>query len=128
MKSIFSLNWIASSQPRKQRKFRMNAPLHIRGKFLNSNLSKELREKYGKRSLRVRKGDKVKISRGQFKGKVGTVEKVSIIDSKIHVSDVNLIKKDGSKVSYPLDPSNVIITTLNLEDKKRVEKLKNKRD
>ena len=127
MKSAFSLNWLRSSKPRKQIKFRLNAPQHIRGKFLNGNLSKELRQKYGRRTLRVRKGDKVKVMRGQFKGKTGTVEKVSINDSKIFVSDVNLIKKDGSKKNYPLEPSNLMITTLSLEDKKRVNKL-NKRD
>ena len=127
MKSGFSLSWLSSSQPRKQRKFRFNAPLHIRGKFVNSTLSKELREKYETRNVRVRKGDKVKILRGQFKGKTGTVEKVSLAKTKVFISGVELAKKDGAKVKYPIHPSNLMITTLNTEDKKRLKNLKQKK-
>lgn len=40
-------------QPRKQRKFLYNAPLHLRGgKIMSAPLSKELREKYGVRTRR----------------------------------------------------------------------------
>lgn len=120
MKTAFSLSWLSSTQPRKQRKFRFNAPLHIRGQFLNSTLSKELRQKYETRNLRVRKGDKVKVMRGQFKGVTGNVEKVSVLKTKIYVTGVELIKKDGAKVKYPLDPSNLMITSLNLDDKRRL--------
>lgn len=120
MKSIFSLSWLSSKQPRKQRKFRMNAPLHIRGKFLNSTLSKELRQEQNTRNLRVKKGDKVKILRGQFKGTTGLVEKVSISKSKVYVAGVELTKKDGAKIKYPLDPSNIMIISLNLSGKKRL--------
>ena len=124
MKSNFSITWQKSTQPRKQRKFRMNAPLHIKGKFLNSPLSKELRTKYSKRTLRVRKGDKVKVARGQFKGLSGVVENVDTSRSKIFVAGVNIIKKDGAKIAYPVDPSKVMITELILDDKKRINKLK----
>lgn len=124
MKSIFSLSWLKSVKPRKQRKFRLNAPLHIKGKFLNSPLSKELKEKYSIKNLRVRKGDKVKIVRGQFKGKIGLVDKVSVLRSKIFVVGAELVKKDGGKVNYAIDPSNVIIIDLVLTDKKRLSKLK----
>jgi len=34
MKKIFSTHWKASKQPRKQRKYRAKAPLHIKRKFL----------------------------------------------------------------------------------------------
>ena len=83
MKNKFSRSWISSVQVRKQRKYRHNAPLHIKGKFLNANLAKPLREKYGVRSFRLRKGDKVKIMRGQFKGKEGKIEFVDITKTKI---------------------------------------------
>ena len=42
---------------------------------MSAKLSKELRAKQNIRSVRVRTGDKVKILRGQFKGKTGVVEK-----------------------------------------------------
>ena len=47
--------WIASKQPRKQRKYLANAPIHIKKKMAGANLSKELRKKYGKRSMTLRK-------------------------------------------------------------------------
>lgn len=121
MKSIFSINWLHSIQPRKQRKFRANAPLHIKGEFLNAPLAKDLREKHNIRSIRVRKGDKVKITRGQFKGKVGTVDRVDVSRESIFVSDANTVKKEGGKVPYPINPSNVIITSL-VSDKRRFKK------
>ena len=126
MKSIFSLSWIRSKQPRKQRKYRHNAPLHIKKKFISVNFTKELREKYSKRNLPVIKGDKVKIMRGQFKGKIGLVEKVDMRNIKILVQGAENIKKDGSKTSYPISPSNLMITELKLEDKKRKASLERK--
>ena len=74
MKTKFSGSWVKSKQPRKQRKYRYNAPLHIRQKFVGAHLSRELRKKYGKRSASLRKGDNVKIMRGQFRNKSGKVE------------------------------------------------------
>ena len=126
MKSIFSTTWIRSKQPRKQRKYRHNAPEHVKKKFVSVNLSKELREKHGKRNLSIVKGDKVKIMRGQFKGKSGEVEKENMKNLKITVQGIENIKKDGTKVNYPLDPSNLMITDLKLDDKKRKASLERK--
>ena len=126
MKSIFSKSWISSKQPRKQRKYRYNAPEHIKKKFVSVNLSKELREKYSKRNFPLVKGDKVKVMRGQFKGKEGEVERVDMRNIKIIVQGVENIKKDGTKVSYPIDPSNLRITDLKLDDKKRKASLDRK--
>ena len=61
MKKKFSTAWNASKQPRKQRKYRANAPLHTKYKFLGVHLSKELREKHGVRSMAVITGHKVKV-------------------------------------------------------------------
>ena len=69
VKKLFSKLWIKSSQIRKQRKYRHNSPLHIKHKFLSSNLSKELRKEYKVRNIPVRKGDSVLILRGDFKKK-----------------------------------------------------------
>ncbi|MEM4738276.1 MAG: 50S ribosomal protein L24, partial [Acidilobaceae archaeon] len=60
-----------SSQPRKQRLALFTAPLHTRQKLMSAPLSPELREKYGVKNLPVRKGDKVRIMRGDFKGHEG---------------------------------------------------------
>ena len=123
----FSRTWNQSSQPRKQRKYRYEAPLHLRQKFLHVHLSPELRVKYGKRNLQVKKADKVKVLRGQFKKKEGKVERVNITAEKVFVTGIEVIKKDGTKTLFPLNPSNLMIMELDLADKKRKQKLeKNK--
>ncbi len=125
MKTKFSSSWNRSIQPRKQRKYRYNAPLHIKKKLVSSHLSKELIKKYNKRSITLITGDKVEILRGNFKGKTGTVEKVDRKDLKAYITGIETAKKDGSKTKYPIDPSNLIITELKLEDKKRLTEVKN---
>jgi len=119
MKQKFSKHWKSSKQPRKQRKYLANAPLHLRKKLISINLSKELRKKYGKRNVSVRKGDVVKIMRGKFKKKQGKIIEVNTKTSKISVEGVQIKKQDGSKVNVKLQPSNLQIIELNLEDRKR---------
>ena len=115
----FSTKLKKSKQPRKQRRYQYNAPLHIKQKFVHAHLSKELRKKHNKRNVGLKKGDSVKILRGQFKGKTGKVDKIDLKKSKAIIIGVEMVKKDGSKVAYPITISNLIITELNLEDKKR---------
>ncbi len=119
MKKEFSKNWKASKQPRKQRKYLANAPLHIRKKFVSVNLSKELRKKYGKRNIPVKKEDIIKIMRGKFKGKRGKITHVNLKISKVTVEGIQIKKQDGSKIDVKMQPSNLQIVELNLEDKKR---------
>jgi large subunit ribosomal protein L24 len=123
MKQKFSTSWKASKHPRKQRKYLANAPLHIKRKLLSVNLSKELRKKYGKRNIPVRKGDKVKIMRGKFKNKSGKITEVRTKMMKIYLEGIQVKKTDGSKVSVPLRASNLQIIELNLDDAKRLKKL-----
>ena len=126
MKS-FSKEWVGSKNPKKQRKYRTNAPLHVRKDFMNVHLSKELREKYGRRSVVLRVGDKIKVLRGQFKKKEGKVERIDRNNEKIFVTGVDMVKKDGTKVLKPIRPSNMLIVDLELGDKKRKEKLEIKK-
>ncbi|MFH1439897.1 MAG: 50S ribosomal protein L24 [Candidatus Woesearchaeota archaeon] len=124
MKKDFSKSWVASKQPRKQRKYRFNAPLHIKSRFLRVNLSKELRKKYERKCIRVRKGDKVKILRGNYKKHVGAVEKVDLNRGFVYIDKVEHLKKDGSKVQRPVHPSNLQIIDINTSDKRRFKREK----
>jgi large subunit ribosomal protein L24 len=128
MKKEFSTAWKASSQPRKQRKYLAKAPLHLRKKFVSVNLSKELRKKYGKRNIPLRKGDKVKIMVGKFSKKDGKVLEVRLRTGKIYVEGMQVKKQDGSKSNVPIKASNLQIIELNLDDKKRVKKLTGKEE
>ena len=121
MKQKFSTSWLASCQVRKQRKYRFNAPLHLRHKFLSANLSKELRKKYGKRSAPVKKGDEVVVMRGKFTKKEGKILDVDLKKSRVTIENLNRRKSDGTKVNVYFAPSNLQIKTLNLEDRKRLE-------
>src|SRR3989338_7207365 len=119
MKTLWNKNWKSSKQPRKQRKYVFNAPLHILKKLMSARLTKELKTKYGKKNVGVRKDDKVKIMSGQFKGKSGKVIEVDLKHRKVYVYGINIIKKDGNKVRVALHPSKLMIMELNMEDKMR---------
>ncbi|MCX8146984.1 MAG: 50S ribosomal protein L24 [Candidatus Woesearchaeota archaeon] len=120
----FSKSWKSSKNPRKQRKYRRNAPLHIRHRMVSAHLSKELRQKYGRRSFPLRKGDKVKVMVGKFRGQTGTIDRIDLKELKVYISGIEIIKKDGTKIVPKVDPSNLMITDFNLSDKKRELSLK----
>lgn len=123
----FSLTWKNSKQPKRQRKYKSNAPLHLRGNFLNVHSSKELRKQYNRRSLRLRTGDTVKILRGEFKNKTGKVEHVDLKRGKINISDMVVTKKDGTKSYIPFEPSNLMLMEIKTEDKERRKMLERKK-
>ena len=126
MKRKFSTSWKKNRKPRKQRKYRHNAPLHIKQKFVRVHLSKELRKKYGKRSIGLRKGDKVKVMKGQFKKHTDKVDVVDLKRGKVYVVGIEVAKKDGTKTTHPIEPSNLMITELIIDDKMREKKLNTK--
>ncbi len=126
MKIKWSKGWNASKRPNKQRKYKANAPLHIQHAFLGAHLSPELRKKYTLRSISLRKGDKVKVLRGQYKKKTGKVNKILLKNQKVYIEGIEITKKDGNKVFIPLHPSNLMITELELTDKYRKERLEKK--
>ena len=126
MKNKFSKNWIGSKKPRKQRKYRVNAPLHIKHKMISANLKKELRKKYGKRNFPLRKGDSVKIMLGEFKKKIGKISSVDLKKLRVSIEGIQRTKKDGTKVNVWFDPSNLQIQELDLNDKKRIRALERK--
>jgi len=126
MRSTFSRDWKASRQPRKQRKYLKNAPLHIRQRLIHATMSKELRKKFGKRSVGVRKGDKVKVMRGEFVGKVG---KVNLVDRKrqgVYIDGIERNRRDGAKAFVRIHSSNVMVMEFSSEDKARQKGLKRK--
>lgn len=99
-----------SKQPRKQRRWLYKtSKLHERHRLLNARLSEDLRKKYGKKAVRVRKGDKVRIMRGEFEGHEGKVIEVDMKKGIIKVDGATVAKSDGTEVAVPIHPSNVMI-------------------
>ena len=109
-----------SKQPGKKRDYSSNAGLHIKQKQAHTHLSQDWIKQHGTRSVQIRKGDKIKVMRGDHKGKIGKVDSVSLKSQKVIVEGIEKIKTDGSKVQIKLTPSNLLIMELNTSDKKRL--------
>jgi len=114
---------IVPYKPRTVRRAQLQAPHHIKSKFVSAHLSKELREKYGRRSVRVRPGDTVKVVRGDYKGVQGKVLKVFPEEGRVTIEGLTREKVRGDSVPVKIHASNLIVVSLNLDDKKRKEKL-----
>lgn len=93
--------------------------MHLRQKYVHAGLSKELRAEFKKRSIQVRKGDTVKVMRGDHAGTEGEVQDVDLKKTLIKVAGVSNFRADGTEVPRPIHPSNVVVTKLNIEDAKR---------
>lgn len=101
----------SSKKPRKQRKFRAKADLHLRKNFLRVHISKELKKKLEtkKRTILVRKGDKVRLISGARKGHVGKVIDVNYKTLKLFIEGLSKVNARGNDNPIPIDPSNVEI-------------------
>ena len=94
---------------------------------LSGSLSTELRKKYGKRSVRIVEGDTVRVFRGEFSGVDGKVTKISLADNGVNIEGVKKDKIKGDKFDVFINPTNIIITGLNSDDKWRMNKLEGKK-
>lgn len=115
-----------SKAPGKQRKFLHDAPLHLKRKILSSHLSKELKAKYTRRSLAVRKGDEVHVMRGKFKGKTGKIGRVNYKKYRVYIDGITRKRTVGTEAQVSFHPSKLKIINLNLDDKRRIKILERK--
>jgi len=111
------------SSPRKQRKLLYQAPNHVTRRLVSSNLSPDLREKYGTRSIPIRVGDTVRVLRGDYAGAEGKVRDINRRSGRIIVEGITREKVDGTTTPFPIHASKVQITRLNLDDRWRRESL-----
>jgi large subunit ribosomal protein L24 len=116
-----------TANPRKQRKRLFNAPAHKRHKLMGSPLSTDLFAQRGFKTLPVRKGDTVRIMRGDHKGFEGKVSRVDLKHYRVYVEGLTREKVDGSTVFVGLHPSKIMIKNLNLDDKRRKAILERKK-
>jgi len=109
--------------PGKQRKMLFNAPAHKRHKMMAAPLSDELAAQRGAKTLPVRKGDTVRIMRGDSKGFEGKVSRVDLKEYRIYMEGLTREKVDGTNIFLAIHPSKVQIRNLNLDDKYRKDLL-----
>ncbi len=113
---------MVSSQPRKQRARLYSMPAHRRHKLMAARLNKDLRAKLKIKSIPVRKGDRVKIVRGDFKKLEGEILSVDSKTQSITIQGATMAKSDGSQVNRPIRPGNVMVLKL-VEDKRRLQSM-----
>ncbi len=82
-------------------------------------LSPELLAQRGVKTLPIRKGDTVRIMRGDHKGFDGKISRVDLKHFRVYLEGLTREKVDGSTVFVALHPSKVMIRNLNLDDKLR---------
>jgi ribosomal protein uL24 len=69
------------------------------------------------------KDDTVQVTKGDQRLSEGKVLRVDSKRVKIYIGGITRTRMDGSIVQIPIRPENVMITTLNLDDSRRREKL-----
>jgi large subunit ribosomal protein L24 len=116
---------IQSSQPRKERRFRFNAPMHVRQKFVHVHVAKELSSKLGikKRSVQLRRGDTVRVMSGKQRGRSGKVLAVSMQTGRVLIDGITRKDAKGKEMQIPIYSSNLYIIDIDTSDKLRAEKL-----
>ena len=103
------------------------APAHIRHKLMAAPLSPELLAQRGVKTLPVRKGDTIRIVRGDHKGFEGKVSRVDLKHFRVYLEGLTREKVDGKTVFVALHPSKIMIRNLNLDDKERKAVLERKK-
>ena len=119
---------MVSSKARIQRKAQANATAHVKRKMLSAHLSDDLREKYGKRTARVCKGDTVVVVRGNedIRNIEGKVVSVYTKTGRVAIEGITIKQADGTEAERPIHASNLVITKLNTEDAWRMDSLSKK--
>ncbi len=97
-----------------------------KNKTLRAMLSEELQQKYGIKTIRVRKGDVVKVMRGDYKGVQGKVLEVYPSLGRIAIEGLVRKKVNGQEVPLKIHPSKVMVVELNLDDKLRKDYLESR--
>lgn len=101
----------------------IHLPKHRRDRNVGAVLEDSLRKQYGRKNIRVVKGDSVRVMRGEYKGVEGKVEKVNTEQAIFIIEGIQREKIRGGQVKVPINSSNVMVISLNLDDDYRSRKL-----
>jgi len=98
----------------------------ILNKQICAPISKDLRKKYSRRNIRIMTNDTVKVMRGEYKGLTGKVTKISTETSGVAIEGNKKEKLKGEKIDVYIHSTNMVITSLNMDDKWRLKILEKK--
>ena len=107
----------------KQRKNLFSGALHVKKRVCRAHVADDLMEKFNIWTVRVHKGDTVKIMRGGYAGHTAKVTDVDTKKRVLFIEKVTSVKADGKETPRPIHPSNVLVTKLELTDPYRKRKL-----
>ncbi|MDD3159691.1 MAG: 50S ribosomal protein L24 [Candidatus ainarchaeum sp.] len=110
---------MVSKKPKKQRKSLITMPLHMKAKKMSAHLDEKLQKELKKRSIKLRKNDKVKVLRGQFKGKEGKILSIDKSVFKVTIEKIVRKKSNGTEFNVLIAPSNLLVIDVDKTDKKR---------
>ena len=123
------------------------APIHVRRKRMRARLITDDPDLKDIRSVTVRVGDEVEVTRGDFshpnsvkpdsrgkrlgqaRGRAGVKAKVASVDTGngfIFVDGLTQSTADGKEEAIPISPSNVIVTKLYEGDPLRIRRIMNR--
>ncbi len=118
---------MVTSKPSKQRKNLYAMPYHKRKVNLVAPVSDELEKEYGTGRISVKKGDTVKVVRGEHSGFEGKIAAVDTRNGRVAIEGLTRKKADGTPIYIWIHASKVITTKLDLADSKRKDLVERKR-
>ncbi len=110
---------VSPKSPRKQRNLIYKSPIHSHKKMLKCRLDEFLREEHSTRSLVPKKGDLVRIMRGQFRETEGKIVRIDYSKIRVYVDSSTSTKSDGKEIQIPVHPSNLMLVKLELDDERK---------
>jgi ribosomal protein uL24 len=102
--------------PRRQRKALYTAHTFERRVRMTVPLSRELKARFHRRAVPIRKGDTVRVLGGSYVGREERVAKVNRRDYSVTLDNVTLKMADEKLKPLALRTTNLVITRLNLSD------------
>ena len=98
-----------------------------RSRQLGAALSPDLRSRHSRRSVRVVAGDTVRVVRGEYKDVEGHVSRVFTLGGRIAIEGVKKEKGKGEKFDVQIHSTNVVVTSLNGDDSRRMARIRGER-
>ena len=108
-----------SSKTRTNRRKYYKAESEKKRKMMSSGIEKIFRDNHNIKTMPLRKGDEVKIVRGNQKGKNGKIIQCSRKYGYIYINSVTYKKANGEEIYKPIHPSNVLIQKLVLTSERK---------
>ncbi|MCI4350631.1 MAG: 50S ribosomal protein L24 [Thermoplasmata archaeon] len=105
-----------SRLPRKQRLARFTAHTTLRRRLMSVPLSRDLRARYGRRQMPVRKGDTVRVLRGSYIGREERVARVDRRSYSVTLDNITVKTGEAKLKPLPLRTNSLLLVRLNLAD------------